>query len=107
MNFEWKIEIKNRITQFLTDIWIYRQGMNDKIIILSYSGQIAEEKEYDMEGKELLPSITLPTELLPLLLQQLLGNGVKSPAKDFVEGKLQAVEYHLEDMRKLLKLNIK
>ena len=39
-----------------------------------------------------------------LLVEALDTRGIKAPAQSFVEGKLQATENHLEDMRKLMKV---
>lgn len=102
---DWKITVQNRPAEFLTDIWIYRRGPNNDTIIYRSRGRDIAEEETVTAGSASLPaSFTIPTDLLPVLLQALISKGVENPEESFVQGKLVATENHLKDLRQLLKL---
>ena len=104
---DWKIEILDRPAQFLTDIWIYRRGPNGGTIFYSFKGNdVVEEVEHKGGSAPFPATLTIPCDLKSLLLEALLSKGVKSPDKSFVEGKLEATEEHLADLRHILKLPI-
>lgn len=104
----WKIEVRQRPHMFLTDIWIFRRGNNNKVVVWlphrDAAGQIIEEKEYDYGMVDLPASLTLPSDLVPNLLAAIIENGVKPPEQQYTAGKLEAVQAHLGDLRQLLKL---
>lgn len=57
------------------------------------------------EGEMLNPELVfaLPTEVYNAIAQAMKAdNSVPSPKRDFIEGKLEATEKHLEDMRKIV-----
>jgi len=102
----WRIEIQDRPAMFYSDIWIYRRGPDNKTILYRMDGQTDTATESTHEyGSHLPATLTIETDLLPLLMEALTKKGVKPPAHSFVEGKLDATERHLQDMRKMLKLN--
>lgn len=61
-----------------------------------------ETKTFD-EGVDIEPTLVLSTEQLQALANELDNLGYH-PQKEYVEGKLEATEAHLKDMRALLKL---
>lgn len=105
MNENWRIEVQDRPAQLLTDIWIFRRGDNNKVVVWRNLGDDAmEETEYENGLAKLPATLTIPTDLKPVLLEALTRNGVKPPEQSFLKGKLEATEEHLRDMRTLLKL---
>jgi hypothetical protein len=105
MNTEWLIEIQDRPAMLLTDIWIYRRGFNGKVIVLYSLGEDKiEEKEYDTGFSRLPATLTISTYLVPVLLAAIVSKGIKPPEQSFVQGKLEATELHLQDLRHLLKI---
>lgn len=105
---EWRIKINERPAQLITDIWIFRRGAKGGEIILwtPKEGDVVEEKSFGY-GDSIPPTLTLNTNLLPLLMEALRDNGVKLPDESFTKGKLEATENHLRDLRQLLKLKEK
>jgi hypothetical protein len=101
----WKIEIQQRPAQFLTDIWIYRRSSTNKIIIYRYRDHnVVEEEEAEYGAARLPATLTIPNDLVPLLLDAIVNEGIKAPAQTFKEGKLAATEAHLKDLRYMLKM---
>ena len=102
---DWEIKLKDRPAQYFTDIFIFRRGSNNKTILYGIKDDsIVEEKEFDL-GESVPPTITIPTDLVPILLVAITKKGIKMPEESFTKGKLEATENHLGDLRKLLKLS--
>lgn len=90
---------------FVTDIFIFRRGFNNETIVYTpKEGGIVEEKAYKI-GDNIQPSLTIEDFLLPLLMQAFEKKGIKVPEKSFLEGKLEAQEQYIGDLRHLLKLD--
>src|SRR3990167_6191737 len=102
MNEEWKIELRKRPAQMVTDIWIFRRNIKGIISYIPHNGYIAEEKEFDANSK-IPPSIVLPDEFILALFQAIRTTGIKLPDESFTKGKLDATQNHLKDLRHLLK----
>lgn len=98
--YEWQVKILDRGYTFTHDVYIWRKGMGNQI--QQVTGNNTIETSEDGEVKE--PTLRLDREQLVAFAQAL--NDLKiNPKKEFIEGKLEATENHLQDMRKLLKLN--
>lgn len=96
----WNIEIVDVGYKLAKDIYIFRQSSGGKTEMLG--GKIVEFGEANPE-----PTLSLTNEQLRKLAEAINKQGI-NPQKEYVEGKLEATENHLQDMRKLLKLtNIK
>ncbi len=94
----WQVKIVDKGYTLLKDIFIFfvdRQGRvhlmqgEDKIIILD-EGVAAPE-----------PTLKLTNEALQAFATALNEQGI-NPKKEFLDGKLEATEKHLEDMRSLV-----
>ncbi len=97
MKQDWKVQINEKPGMFMIDIFVYRdtyQGTEvvngDCITVLG-------------KGEPATPTLSLLPEQLQALVDSLNEKGFK-PKEGFLEGKLQATESHLKDMRTLLKL---
>jgi hypothetical protein len=90
----WKIKIVDVGYKFERDIYIFRKNGNK---VEMYDGSVS-----DIDGAiPAKPTLSLSPESLQELANVLDKQGF-SPKEGFVEGKLQATEKHLEDMRKLV-----
>lgn len=95
---------------------IYEEPMNGnfKIYIISDSpgnirGYVSNahtgEISYLKEGEDMIShSMVLTQGMMQALFTALQGQGMKPVEQSYVEGKLEATEKHLEDMRTLSKL---
>lgn len=98
MYSDWNIKIIDRGFKEARDVYIFRDLGNGKREFVG-----AGEVDIDNTKDSPAPSIELGPEQLQALADELDKVGYK-PQKGFVEGRLLATEYHLKDMRKLLKL---
>lgn len=96
MNEEWNIKIVDVGWKLEKDIWIFRRRIDGKVEMLG--GEILDE-----QGVVKTPTLSLTNDQLRRLAEAINKEGI-NPQKEFVEGKLEATEKHLQDMRKLLKL---
>lgn len=102
---DWKVRIDSPISRFGIDIWIYRRLTNGKTEILQGGNEPSTTIiEYGAADSSLAPTLRLDGGVDKELLQALVKYGVKLPEQSFLEGKLEATEKHLADMRKLAKL---
>jgi hypothetical protein len=93
---EWNLKIVEVGWKLDLDIYIFRKKFDGTIEL--FDGTIIND------GVTAKPTISLNRELLQLFANELNSRGI-NPKKEFIEGKLEATEKHLLDMRKLLKLN--
>jgi len=94
MNTNWNIKIIDRGFKLQRDIYIFRQTFDGKMKML-------DGKIYEIGAQPEKPSLELDIEQLQEFASALNELGI-NPKKEFVEGKLEATEKHLEDMRKLV-----
>lgn len=92
---EWKIQIASPGYKLTRDVYIFRETFDRKIEVMNVG--IVED------GVASKPSLELNDEQLQAFAEALNSIGIK-PQQGYVEGKLEATESHLKDMRKLLKL---
>jgi len=95
----WKVKIIDKGYTRLLDIFLYCNNGN-KIELVQKGGETSEVFE---DGAVKEPSFKLLPEQLQAFADALNKMGI-NPQKEYVEGKLEATENHLKDMRKLLKL---
>lgn len=95
----WNIRIRDCGYKSTREVYIYRRGINGQIEYLQGDGIIkcfSEGSAIDVK-----PVIELTPEMMQALSDELSSIGYK-PQKGFLEGKIQATENHLDDMRKLV-----
>lgn len=98
---EWQIRIVDPGYKFTREIYIFRRLQNGNAEFLGVGETIEIPAGSAIKPK---PSIELDPEQLQAFSDALNANGFK-PQDGFTEGKLEATERHLLDMRKLLKLS--
>lgn len=100
MNNEWKIKVMDNHFSINTGIYIYRY--TNKGTEIQQCDKVITIKEGELNPK---PTLSIARELLTPFMDALKKYGVRPTDQSLVEGKLIATNYHLEDMRTLLKLN--
>lgn len=97
MESDWKVRIREAIGINTYGVFIYRE-IGRKLEIAR--GNVVEMVE---EGAAVEPSLVLYPQQLQAFADALNKMGI-NPSKEYTEGKLEATEKHLTDMRTLLKL---
>ena len=100
MSEEWNIKILDVGYKVEREVYIFRRGLGGTELIQSDGTLLFVPKDSANPPK---PTIELNPEALQALSDELARVGYK-PEKGFVQGKLEATENHLKDMRTLLKL---
>ena len=90
----WKIKIVDVGYKLSRDIFIYRQRFDGK-------GETINGEVFDFNSDVLKPTLSLTDDQLRKLAEEINKQGI-NPAKEFTDGKLEATEKHLEDMRTLV-----
>jgi len=94
----WKALLQHSLTNLQYELTIYR-ARGDKTDVLQ-SNKTIKTIEY---GEEYEPTLLIEDDMLQALAEALHEKGI-NPKKEYVQGKLEATESHLQDMRVLLKL---
>lgn len=93
---EWIIKIVDVGYKTEKDIYIFKRTFDGKTQMLD--GSVLNQSQ------ELIkPTISLTDEQLEKLVNEITKKGI-SPQKEYIQGKLEATENHLKDVRTLLKL---
>ena len=80
------------------DVYVLSKRSDGNFIL---NGDVWSEAK---EGDEHKPTFRLTSEMAKLLTEALLSKGVRPDEESRNEGRLEATRYHLEDLRKMLKL---
>lgn len=100
-NENWEIKVIENIGTLNVSIYMFQRS--DKIRLAHFvKGQI-ELEEMDESAIEPEPTMKIPYDVWNCLKRTMIDDKVRE--KSEVEAELGATKYHLEDMRKLLKLN--
>jgi hypothetical protein len=87
-------------------IYLYDRLPDGKTVVLE--GQELLNKRVAPEGEAIKPALTLPwmigQDILKALAEALDQHGVKTDSDAKIAGTLEATRYHLEDLRRLLKM---
>ncbi len=93
----WQIKIIDKGYKYTRDVYIYRRS-NHKTEVWYGDKVTVYEEGASMSD---MPSFSMTPEMLQDLSDALNNIGIK-PQKGFMEGKLEATERHLSDMRELV-----
>lgn len=96
----WKIEIKTAPATTGHEIWIYRPTFQGKVEILQ--PDMTTVITFDQGSIDVKPTLKLDHFIFQSLVDAI--HGFKPSEGKFTEGKLEATERHLADMRQLLKI---
>ncbi len=101
-NGEWQISIKEDFSWDVS-VYIFRHVIEGtEMLKVGKNGSLEYGAIIPHGGsKDVKPTFQLPPETLQSLFDALQKRGMKPSDQSFVEGKLQATEKHLEDMRKI------
>ena len=106
MDYDLKINIfEDPTTNFIKVIFFRNVGINREFFNF-YNGESEIIEPNNEISKKFIMSIPsyLSQEFLQRLVEILDKKGIKSENDNLMKGKLDATKYHLEDLRKLLKL---
>lgn len=103
-------------TDVALEVWVARNDFGRDIqiaVVLDGEGKTSVARvvegghlEYtdSPRGGMITPTIRLSEHMAERLLAGLLENKVKTPTAGAIEGELKATKYHLEDLRRVLKI---
>lgn len=89
----WRIRIIDKGYKLAMEVYVFRKLPSGRVELID--GTVVEQ------NTEQKPAFELDPEQMQALVDELSRVGYK-PLKGFVEGKLEATEKHLEDMRSLV-----
>jgi len=96
----WEVRINNDLDKLGYSIYIFRK-FEDNIEVLGADGIVTSHKR----GKASVnPTLYLDSDMLKPLAEALDNIGIRTDKDAKIEGKFEAQNYHLEDLRRLLKL---
>lgn len=97
----WNIKIIEKGFSHMKDIYIY-QEVPGGIEILNNDGPVTTATFF-ATGSALpeKPSLTLDTQVLQALVDAVIHTGIK-PSESYTDGRLEATEEHLKDMRRIV-----
>lgn len=93
-----KVIVRETVGMFCTDIFIMEKRFNGFAVLNGLKW-----KEYPEGLAVETPTMRIPNHCVKALVDELTRLG-HSPRANFTDGKLEATEKHLHDLRKLLKL---
>jgi hypothetical protein len=99
---QWKCRINERPGTWWLNVYLFRDGPNGSTVILYPKEEGNVEKTVEYGAYDIEPSIVLSHDQLAALSVELSAQNIKTRETSFTEGKLEATERHLEDMRSLV-----
>lgn len=98
----WKVRIENSPATILREVWVYRHLPDGKTEILQPDLKTATTVDPYVVHDEQKPTMLLHPDILEALVAE--AKNLTPTPKQYTEGKLEATESHLSDLRQLLKL---
>lgn len=107
MNNEWKVKIFKDGPDMYDSLFIYRDGPDGKIeIITKFDSAGGIASTFCERNGTVLPAMRMDTrdlrQIVAAFVKYSQEQGFKSSDESFAQGKLTATEKHLEDMRTLV-----
>lgn len=96
----WKIKIIDTGYKLSHDVYIFREAFG-KTEVLNPDGTVASFSREERVSPR--PFMEMDAEMMQEMSDAISKIGIR-PQKGFIEGKLEATESHLRDMRTLMKL---
>lgn len=96
---EWNVEINDNHATTFKNVWIYMRRPDGSDDILQSDGVTIKNIKH---GAPMEPTMKLSPETLEAFFNALSRKGFTPPKASHTEGKLEATERHLKDMRKLV-----
>ena len=107
MSNDWQVFVEYRPGMMSTFIYVSRRVTPGRVEFLIKGGDEARTIEQEDALKDEVYFARFEDEFIGRLIVEALDKrGIKAPAQSYTEGKLQATQEHLQDLRKLIpKLN--
>lgn len=104
MNDQWKVFVEYRPGQLSTTfIYVSRRVSLDKVQYLTKGGEILQTVDTAKAFKDEVYFARFEDDFIgSLIVEALDKRGIKAPSQSFTEGKLQATEAHLNDLRLMI-----
>ena len=96
----WEIKIIQCMDKMGYNVFVFADQGGKRVIL---DGDGITTKDYVM-GEDVKPTFFLPQDLTKPLADALAEMGVKTDSDAKLTGTVEATRYHLEDLRKMLKL---
>ena len=104
MSNDWKVFVEYRPGMLATFIYISRRVSPDKMQFLTKGGDEVITVEANGALKDEVYYARFEDDIIgSLIVEALDKRGIKAPSQSYIEGKLEATENHLHDLRKLNK----
>lgn len=100
---DWKTYISKSQFRNGYDVYIYKNIGDGKKMVQYFNGDMIETKVIEEGQAGNGPSLFLMDNIAQALVDELSNKGIK-PKQGYLEGKLEATQDHLKDVRTLLKL---
>ncbi len=102
---EWKIKLVADGFQDRWGLYFITTGIEHLILFRDDDGRMIERRMIENEDRSSLnPLIWLTEDLARQLVTQLTAKGIKPDQASYTEGKLEATQNHLEDLRTIMKI---
>ena len=103
MNNEWKVQVEYRPGKMSMFIYVSRRIAPNQIEFITKGGDLREVVETTGAFNDEVYYARLEDDSISSLLVEALDKrGIKAPSQSFTEGKMQATEAHLSDLRKMI-----
>lgn len=102
----WEVQIINTMRSFNNRIYLMQRFNNQTVFITHQGTQVAVRDDVDIKEEDVWFA-EMNNDQLQAFANSLASKGIKTTNDSKNEGLLEATKYHLEDMRTLLKLNMK
>lgn len=102
-----EVKIYNDIARSQTNLLFFEQQGDKRVVYNLFNGSSLTLSGYDLVPDEYICKIPgyISESLFSALAEALDKNGVRTDKDAKIEGTLEATKFHLQDLRKLLKLN--
>lgn len=96
---EWQVEIQDDRATLNKNVFIFVRNIDGSDEMLQPDGETTQTIKM---GEACRPTMKLREDVLQAFFNALSAKGMQPPKASFIEGKLEAVEAHLSDMRALV-----
>ena len=98
---DWKVRVRHGFDTLMTEIIVYRHLHDGRVEVQDAKGDVVS---YDRGTSAVVPTFRIHEFLLQELVEAIKSSGTRTKDESRTEGKLEATERHLADMRQMLKL---
>lgn len=102
-DYDWQVHVEYRPDDMRTYVYATRRAGTDETQFLIKGGIEIVTHKYGVKYDDEVHMLAIEDDyILSLLIGALDKRGIKAPAQSYIEGKFEATQNHLEDLRKLI-----